>query len=85
MNRFLSKIPADVTHSMGARTDDHSVLPHAECEDEPVVPALIVTPANAGVHRGTGTVVEIRTPAFAGVTGGAAADWHLCHHQRIAA
>ena len=51
---------------MSARIDDASVLPHARSADEAAAPALIVTPAKAGVHAGTGTVVERWTPAFAG-------------------
>ena len=65
---------------MTARTDD-SVLPYAGSEGEAAAPALIVTPAKAGVHGGTGTVVDRWTPAFAGVTFGAVACWHLCDDQ----
>jgi hypothetical protein len=71
----LSGILFDAAHLMSARTDDASVLPDAGSADEAAAPALIVTPPKAGVHAGTGTVVERWTPAFAGVTGGAAAYW----------
>jgi hypothetical protein len=70
---------------MSVRIEEDGPLPHAGIEDEAAAPALIVTPAKAGVHAGTVTVVDGWTPAFAGVTGGAVVCWHLCHDQRIAA
>ena len=38
-------------------------------EDEPAAPALIVTPAKAGVQLTTGTFPDEWIPAFAGMTG----------------
>ena len=80
----LSRILINVTHLMSVRIEEDGPLPHAGSEDEAAAPALIVTPAKAGVHAVTGTGGDRWIPAFAGMTGGAGAC-HLCHDQRIAA